>query len=65
MQRRFMLLGIADRSKCVLSFERDSSQRLTAEGNGDIGEVAPIWVVTIVLTCGVIEREPNALDHDE
>jgi len=65
MQGRLVLLGIADRAKGVLGFERNAPQRLAAKGHGSVGEIAPVCVAAVMQTRGVVERELHAFERNE
>jgi hypothetical protein len=65
MQGCFVLLGIANRAKGVLGFERDAPQRLAAKGHGGVCEVAPVCVGAVMQTSSVVERETHAFERSE
>src|SRR5215472_8038750 len=65
MQGCFVLLGIADRAKGVLGFERDAPQRLAAKGHGGVGEIAPVCVAAVMQTRSMVEHDPHAFERNE
>ena len=65
MLRGLVLFGIADGAERVLGLERDAPQRVAAEGNGAIGEIAPVAVASVVQPGRMIQNEAGAFERDE
>ena len=65
MPWRFVLFGIADGAERVLGLKRHAPQRIAAEGNRTIGEIAPIAVIHVVQPGCMIQNETDAFERDQ
>ena len=65
MLRGLVLFGIADGAERMLGLERHAPQRVAAEGNRAIGEIAPVAVASVVQPGGMIQNEADAFERDE
>ena len=65
MLRGLVLFGIADGAERMLGLERHAPQRVAAEGNRAIGEIAPIAVTNVVQPGRMIQDQADAFERDE